>query len=96
MRVSGAAAVLACVLGLSGAVAFAGEQEYDGCKEQAYDSTLEPCGGGHQHASGKRDEVSLERSQHRHRYIEDQIKQLNDKVSKLESEVEQLKKAGAK
>jgi len=71
-------------------------QEYDGCNEQFYDSAEEPCGGGHQHAGGKRDEVSLERSRHRHRYLEDQIRELSKKVAALASEVEQLKKAGAK
>ncbi len=71
-------------------------QEYDGCGEQFYDSVDEPCGGGHQHVAGKRDEVSLERSRHRHRYLEDQIRQLTQKVTALAAEVDQLKKAGAK
>ena len=71
-------------------------QEYDGCNEQFYDPVDEPCGGGHQHNPGKRDEGSLERARHRHRYLEDQIKQLNQKVAALTTKVEQLEKAGAK
>jgi len=70
-------------------------QDYDGCNEQFYDSNEEPCGGGHQHSAGKRDETSLERSRHRHRYLEDQIHELNKKVAALSTEVEQLKKAPA-
>jgi hypothetical protein len=86
--------MVAGVIGLSGG--WAAAQEYDGCNEQFYDSVEEECGGGHQHNSGKRDEVSLERSRHRHRYLEDQIKQLTQKVSALSAEVDQLKKAAAK
>ncbi len=71
-------------------------QEYDGCNEQGYDSTDEPCGGGHQHSAGKRDENSLERARHRHRYLESQIDKLKEQVAALSKEVEQLKKAGAK
>ena len=71
-------------------------QEYDGCNEQGYDSVDEPCGGGHQHSAGKRDENSLERSRHRHRYLETQIDKLKEQVAALSKEVEQLKKAGAK
>ena len=71
-------------------------QEYDGCNEQGYDSTDEPCGGGHQHTAGKRDENSLERARHRHRYLESQIDKLKEQVAALSKEVEQLKKAGAK
>ena len=70
--------------------------EYDGCNEQFYDSSEEPCGGGHQHQGGKRDEVSLERSRHRHRYLEEQIKELSQKVDRLTGEVAELEKAGAK
>ena len=71
-------------------------QEYDGCNEQAYDSADEPCGGGHQHTAGKRDENSIERARHRHRYLESQIDKLKEQVAALSKEVEQLKKAGAK
>ena len=71
-------------------------QEYDGCNEQGYDSADEPCGGGHQHNAGKRDENSLERSRHRHRYLESQIDKLREQVAALSKEVEQLKKASAK
>jgi hypothetical protein len=71
-------------------------QEYDGCNEQAYDSTDEPCGGGHQHSAGKRDESSLDRARHRHRYLEAQVDKLREQVAALSKEVEQLKKASAK
>ena len=71
-------------------------QEYDGCNEQGYDSVDEPCGGGHQHTSGKRDENSLDRARHRHRYLETQIDKLKQQVAALSKDVEQLKKAGAK
>lgn len=71
-------------------------QEYDGCNEQGYDSTDEPCGGGHQHTGGARDENSLERARHRHRYLEDQLKKLTAKVDALSAEVAQLKKPAAK
>ena len=71
-------------------------QEYDGCNEQGYDSVDEPCGGGHQHSAGKRDENSLERARHRHRYLESQIDKLKEQVAALSKEVEQLKKAGTK
>ena len=94
MRKWYAGLTMAALVALAPAATWA--QEYDGCNEQFYDSNEEPCGGGHQHAGGKRDEVSLERSRHRHRYLEDQIRELNKKVVALASEVEQLKKAGAK
>lgn len=71
-------------------------QEYDGCNEQGYDSADEPCGGGHQHTAGKRDENSLDRARHRHRYLEAQIDKLKEQVAALGKEVEALKKAGAK
>ena len=71
-------------------------EEYDGCTEQGYDSTSEPCGGGHQHTDGARDENSLDRARHRHRYLEDQIRQLTAKVDALSAEVAQLKKPAAK
>jgi hypothetical protein len=71
-------------------------QEYDGCNEQGYDSVDEPCGGGHQHTGGKRDENSLDRARHRHRYLESQIDKLKEQVAALSKDVEQLKKAGAK
>jgi predicted RNase H-like nuclease (RuvC/YqgF family) len=71
-------------------------QEYDGCNEQGYDSVDEPCGGGHQHSAGKRDENSIERARHRHRYLESQIDKLKEQVAALSKEVEQLKKAGSK
>lgn len=79
-----------CVMGWAPLAATGAE--YDGCNEQAYDSTEEPCGGGHQHTAGPRDENSLERARHRHRYLEEQIKQLTAKVDALSSEVAQLKK----
>lgn len=69
---------------------------YDSCQEQLYDPVDEPCGGGHQHIPGKRDEASLDLSRHRHRYLEERIRQLNEKVDKLVEEVAQLKKAQAK
>jgi hypothetical protein len=71
-------------------------QEYDGCNEQAYDSVDEPCGGGHQHSAGKRDENSLERARHRHRYLETQVDKLKEQVAALSKEVDQLKRASAK
>ena len=71
-------------------------QEYDGCNEQGYDSADEPCGGGHQHTAGKRDENSLDRARHRHRYLETQIAKLKEQVAALSKDVEQLKKANAK
>jgi len=71
-------------------------QEYDGCNEQGYDSADEPCGGGHQHTAGKRDENSLDRARHRHRYLETQIDKLKEQVAALSKDVEQLKKASAK
>ena len=94
MRALCAVLLVASVIGFGAAVARG--EEYDGCNEQFYDSNLEPCGGGHQHASGKRDEISLERSRHRHRYLEDQIKELQGKVAALTHEVEELKKGAAK
>lgn len=96
MRALCAAALLAVVVGLTPAVVGGTEPEYDGCLEQGYDSTDEPCGGGHQHSKGKRDERSIELARHRHRYLEEQIKQLNNKLAALSTEVEQLKKATAK
>jgi hypothetical protein len=94
MRVWCAALAMVLLVGLVPPAVYA--QEYDGCNEQLYDSKDEACGGGHQHIGGKRDEVSLERSRHRHRYLEEQIRQLNEKVAGLAAEVEQLKKARTK
>jgi hypothetical protein len=71
----------------------AGMGTYDSCQEQLYDPIDEPCGGGHQHVPGKRDEASLDLSRHRHRYLEERIRKLNEKVDKLAKEVAELKKA---
>jgi hypothetical protein len=71
-------------------------QDYDGCNEQFYDSVDEPCGGGHQHAGGKRDEQSLDRARHRHRYLEAQIDELKTKLAALTKEVKALKKPAAR
>jgi predicted RNase H-like nuclease (RuvC/YqgF family) len=94
MRAFYGALAVAAVLALTPVRAYT--QEYDGCNEQGYDSADEPCGGGHQHTAGKRDENSLERSRHRHRYLESQIDKLKQQVAALSKEVEQLKKAGTK
>ena len=94
MRILRVAAVLACVVGFSVPPALA--TDYDACNETFYDYTDEPCGGGHQHTAGKREETSLELSRHRHRYLEVQLKQLQQTVTKLSDEIEQLKKAVAK
>lgn len=71
----------------------AGMGTYDSCQEQFYDPIDEPCGGGHQHVQGKRDEGSLDLSRHRHRYLEERIRKLNQKVDELAKEVAELKKA---
>ena len=89
MRTLHAALVVASVIALGAAAARAAE--YDACNETFYDSSDEPCGGGHQHNPGQRDENSLELSRHRHRYLEVQIKQLQQTVTKLSQDVEQLK-----
>jgi molecular chaperone GrpE (heat shock protein) len=94
MRVLYGALAVAVVLTL--APVSGTSQEYDGCNEQGYDSADEPCGGGHQHTAGKRDENSLDRARHRHRYLETQIDKLKEQVASLSKEVEQLKKASAK
>ena len=70
-----------------------GAGTYDSCQEQLYDPVDEPCGGGHQHVPGKRDEAGLDLSRHRHRYLEEQIRKLDEKVKKLTEEVAALKKA---
>ena len=79
MRAVCAALVVASVVGFG--VIPARGTDYDACNEQFYDSSQEPCGGGHQHTAGKRDETGLELSRHRHRYLEDQIKQLQQQVT---------------
>lgn len=94
MRAMCAALVVASVIGFGAAVARG--TDYDACNETFYDSTQEPCGGGHQHTAGKRDETGLDLSRHRHRYLEVQIKELQDKVAKLSDAVDQLKKTAAK
>lgn len=94
MRTFVAAMMMVCLIGWGPVTAVA--QEYDGCSEQGYDSVDEPCGGGHQHTAGKRDENSLERSRHRHRYLEEEIRKLSAKVDALTAEVAQLKKPAAK
>ena len=94
MRVLCGALTIAAVLALT--PVGGRTQEYDGCNEQGYDSADEPCGGGHQHTSGKRDENSLDRARHRHRYLESQIDKLKEQVAALTKDVEQLKKASAK
>ena len=93
MRAFAVALGMALVIG--GAEVVRG-QDYDGCSEQFYDSKDEPCGGGHQHTAGKRDESSLDRARHRHRYLEDKMQQLKAQVDKLTAELEQHKKAEAK
>lgn len=94
MRALYGALAIATVLALTPVRAHT--EDYDGCNEQFYDPTDEPCGGGHQHAAGKRDEVSLDRARHRHRYLESQIDKLKEQVAALSKEVEQLKKASPK
>jgi len=94
MRTVCAALVVASVVTFGPMVARG--SDYDACNETFYDPTQEPCGGGHQHTGGKRDENALELSRHRHRYLEEQIKTLQEKVTKLSDDVEQLKKAAAK
>jgi len=94
MRALCAALVVASMVVFGAAITHA--SDYDACNETFYDPTDEPCGGGHQHNAGQRDENSLELSRHRHRYLEQQVKQLQQTVAKLTSDVEQLKKAAAK
>jgi hypothetical protein len=80
---------------LSPSIPRAQEREYDGCNETFYDSSEEPCGGGHQHAGGKRDDTSLDRARHRHRFLEGEIAELKAKLATLSREVEQLRTTGA-
>ncbi len=94
MRVLYAAFAVAALVALTPTGAHT--QDYDGCNEQFYDSVDEPCGGGHQHTGGKRDETSIDRARHRHRYLGAQLDSLKAQVVALSKEVEQLKKAGAK
>jgi len=94
MRKLCAVLIVLCMIGWAPVAALS--DEYDGCTEQGYDSSEEPCGGGHQHTAGARDENSLERSRHRHRYLEDQIQKLSKKVDALSAEVAALKKPAAK
>jgi hypothetical protein len=93
MRSLHAALIIASVVAFSPAAS--GAADYDACDETFYDSTEEPCGGGHQHTAGKRVESSLELSRHRHRHLEVQIHELEKTVAKLSDAVEQLKKAAA-
>ena len=74
----------------------ASSQDYDGCQELFYDAPEDACGGGHQHAKGKREESALEQSRHRHRYIEAQIAKLQKQVEALQGEIAQLKRPAAK
>jgi peptidoglycan hydrolase CwlO-like protein len=88
--------VLLAAAGITiGPVVASAQQLYNACEETSYDSPVEPCGGGHQQDTVKRDEASLELSRHRHRYLEDKLKKLEASVDKLQAEVDALNRKAA-